>query len=97
MHFINDFSERRHYSEWVKKFSARIREVTNSEDAVRSELEIWDFKVAGPFSNWRNCDPVDAANISLSHYTDDPASESLGGICSQDETENNRSHSNERH
>lgn len=75
MHFIDDFAERRHYAEWVKKFSDRIREVTGNENVVMAELEIWDFNVTGPFFNLRKSDPVDAANVSLSHYSDHPEQE----------------------
>ncbi|HAK1939006.1 TPA: hypothetical protein H1Q11_005052 [Salmonella enterica] len=80
MHFINDFTERWYYAIWVKKFSARIREVTENEDVLMAELEIWDFKVTGPFFNWRKFDPVDAASASLSHYADRSASESSQSV-----------------
>lgn len=45
-------------------------ECTNSKDAVKAELECWPFIPDEPIYNWRDANPVDAANEALSYYGD---------------------------
>lgn len=58
------------YDDWVKHFSAQILECTRSDDAVKAELECWPFIPGDSIYNWRDADPVDAANEALSYYED---------------------------
>lgn len=62
--------ERASYDEWVKRFSAQVLECTRSEDAVKAELECWPFVPENSIYNWRDADPVEAANEALSYYGD---------------------------
>lgn len=62
--------ERVKYDTWVKSFSARIFERTHSNEAVKAECECWPFVPEGSLYDWRNADPVDAADEALDYYED---------------------------
>ncbi len=62
--------ERAKYDDWVKRFSTQIFECTRSEDAVKAELECWPFTPENSIYDWRDADPVYAANEALSYYGD---------------------------
>ena len=58
------------YDDWVKRFSTQILDCTRSEDAVKSELESWPFTPENSIYDWRDSDPIAAANEALSYYED---------------------------
>lgn len=60
--------DRDEYDAWVKSFSDRIFECTRSNAAVKAELECWPFVPEETMYNWREADPVDAADEALSYY-----------------------------
>lgn len=60
--------ERIKYAYWRLRFYWRIRSVTGSALCARAELALWDFKATDKFNNWREADPVGAADEALSYY-----------------------------
>lgn len=62
--------ERKKYDTWVKAFSDRIFECTRSNEAVKAELECWPFEPDEIMYNWRESDPVDAADEAMIYYGD---------------------------
>lgn len=63
-------TDRVKYDAWVKSFSDHIFECTRSNAAVKAEIECWPFTPEEIMYDWRDFDPVDAANEALSYYRD---------------------------
>lgn len=65
---LQKFIDRCKYRAWVRRFSARILDSTDSKEAVRAELKCWPFEPEDNLWNWREADPFDAADDALSYY-----------------------------
>lgn len=61
--------ERLKFILWCLRFYWRIYSRTRSRECARAELKQWDFRATDGY-DWREADPVYAADEALSYYGD---------------------------